>query len=108
MEEEEKEERPHYKKKMREAIKEFYGKALAAENFSAAQNALDRLARIDGCYEPERIEMSGSVATGPTVNITSINFHSLSEAELEILKRVLLPEEKKPALLNASTVIDMK
>lgn len=108
LEEEEKEERPHFKRKMREALKEFYEEARAKKQYPTALQTLDRLARIDGCYEPERIEMSGGVSTGPTVHITSINFHSLSEAELEILKRVLLPEEKKPALLNTANVVDMK
>lgn len=112
MAEEDKEARPHRKQRIRESLEEFYDRAMQEDkthepNFPAAIQALDRLARIDGCYEPERIEMSGGVAPGPTVHITSINFHSLSEDELNVLKRVLLPEEKKPALLTAN-IVDMK
>lgn len=53
--------RPFAREKLREAFVEFYQRAMAptatekGPDYKAALQALDRLARLDGCYEPEKL-----------------------------------------------------
>jgi hypothetical protein len=49
--------RPHARQRLREGFLRFYDQAMAAGDLKSAVQALDRLARIDGAYEPERIEV---------------------------------------------------
>lgn len=54
------------KDQLRDAFSEFYRAALDIGDFRSASVALDRLAKIEGAYEPEKIDVSGSV--GETLN----------------------------------------
>lgn len=42
---------------MRQALGDFYQKALLARQFNAAVTALDRLCKLDGLYRPEEVEV---------------------------------------------------
>lgn len=55
-------EAPHRRDKLRAAMWDFYLKAMTDGAWTAAGQMLDRLARLDGCYQPEQVEVAHSAA----------------------------------------------
>lgn len=56
---------------MRDAFAEFYREAMAIGNLQAAALALDRLAKIDGCYAPTASTVKVDGALAGSVNLNS-------------------------------------
>ena len=61
--------RPLARERMRAAFEAFHQKCLATGDMKSAALALDRLARLDGCFE-EKIKVSAEILTGNSFKST--------------------------------------
>lgn len=79
-------ERPHRKQIMRSTWKRQYELAMAAGKLNSANRALIELGRLDGLYDPKRIEFSGNVGVSVTQRVI---VDALNEEGLAALDTVL-------------------
>lgn len=84
IEEENVKERPMMRHQMRATLRNFYQRALLAQQWAAALGALDRLIKLDGLAEPEMI----SVQHGGTVGLSlgALGFRSSAEVRERIIE----------------------
>lgn len=75
-----------YKNRARTALERFYGNALKDKEYTAAVRALDYLCKLDGCFAPTNVTVSGSV--GHAVDMRGVFGFSPDEARERIRQGV--------------------
>ncbi len=82
--------RPHRKKAMREMIQAHYEDCKRDKKSAAATQTLALLAKVDGCMEPDKLELSGP-AGGPIATAVrlEVDLSMLTDEELDVMQRAL-------------------
>lgn len=80
-----KEEAPHRASMFRLMVRDHYERSLSARHFAAAGQSLDRLAKMDGHYRPERVELAGAGGGPVTIASAQVDLSKVSDEELEKL-----------------------
>ena len=95
--------RPYRKSKMRRTLNQFYTRAMARRAFGPALQALDRLCKLDGLYEPEKVELEGKIAVHVSVAKMTTAQRRARIHELLKLRREQVDGRRAPAFIEAES-----
>lgn len=85
-EEQAKENRATHRSALRWAFQDIYQKSYSDQEWGMALQALDRIGRLDGCYAPDKVEVSGE--------ITNLGFKDAEEAKARLVELMKKHREK--------------